>query len=224
MNILVGLLKLTLFLALVGIQKSPTASQDAPLGELFRLSVSSDYVAIGTVTKARLIAQRVPEKKLAPGELIDLGDFRGELLYTFHVENLLCARTDFEPGVPRPEMEGEDFYIFKKKFIDNKERYNQNERYLLFLTPVPNQDQLLKELDLEQGRTYYEAFEGKRGLIPLPDDNLPLLDKLKQVCEAVSPADPQEKLERLKALANSSDPELRQSAKEAMWLIKERMP
>jgi hypothetical protein len=210
--------------SIVRSQLRATEDVSAPPGELFRLTSSSDFVAIGTVTNSQAIANRMTDKEMH--ENFDLSKVVGGMLYTFQVEELICVKTDFMPGVMRPMMTGKDFLIFQRRPIpmyENgiyREFYVVKQRYLMFLTALPHQEQLPKKYKLEESQAYYEAFEGKKGLIPLPDDSLPLLMKLRQFCEALSFADADQKITLLKDLAQSSDPELRQSAKDAIELIK----
>jgi hypothetical protein len=130
------------------------------------------------------------------------------------------------PGLMRPLIKGKDFLIFLRRdtpMYENgheRERVLDKHRYLMFLIALPDQEELPKKYKLEEGQTYYRVFEGQDGLIPLEDDNLPLLLKLRQFCEALSFVDPDQKISLLKELTGSPDPELRQSAKEAIELVR----
>jgi hypothetical protein len=196
----------------------------APPGRLFRFASSSDFVAIGTVTNSQAVLNRLTDKEM--GENFDLGKVIGGMLYTFQVEDLICAKTDFMPGVMRPFMKGKDFLIFLRRDTPmhenghGRERLLDKHRYLMFLMALPKQEELPKKYSLEKGQRYYRVFEGQDGLIPLEDDNLPLLLKLRQFCEALSFVDADQKISLLSDLTQSPDPELRQSAKSAIELVR----
>lgn len=184
---------------------------------------SSDFVVIGKVAgPPRGITKRLSDKELL--ELDDIGKAMGGALYTFQVEKVLCAKTDFTPGGRRGSAPFEKFYIFKTRNqpFHLTEFYRENQRYLMFVKKIPENEMLPKIYRLEERNTYYEAFEGRKGLIPLSNDNLPLLNKLKQLCSAVTPSNPREKIRNLNTLTRSSDPELRQSAIEAIEAIRSR--
>ncbi len=201
--------------------QAPASSNITPHGELFRLATSSDFIAIGTVTSSRAISKRLTEKELL--NLDDVGKTLGGVLYTFHAEQVICARADFKSDTQRPRITSDKFLIFKKRDTRffQEESYKEKILYLILLTALPEQEQLSRAYRLEKGQTYYEAFEGKKGLVPVADDKRPLLIKLKQFCDAVRPPSAIDKLKGLSRLTHARDPDLRQSAKEAIRLIKE---
>lgn len=197
--------------------------EDSPLGEICRLAYSSDFIVIGTVIQSRPIPKRLSNDEVE--KLDDLSKTLGGVLYTFQVEKILCSRADLTLDVRKTQASSERFFIFKirdTRFFQ-EEIYQDKQRYLIFLTAIPHQNQLLNQYNLEKGQIYYRAFEGGKGLVPLSNDDLPLLNKLKQFCAAISPSSPQEKIRRLNNLALSSDPELKQSAIEAIKIIQKNM-
>ncbi|HWP42466.1 MAG TPA: hypothetical protein VNO14_04475, partial [Blastocatellia bacterium] len=183
----------------------------------------SDFIAIGIVIQSHPVPERLSNDEIV--KLDDLSKTLGGVLYTFQVEKVLCSRADLTPDVRKAPASSERFFIFKirdTRFFQ-EEIYQERQRYLIFLTSIPNQNQLLTQYRLEKGRIYYQALEGGKGLIPLSSDEMPLLNKVKQFCEAISPSSPHEKIRRLSNLAVSSDPELRQSAIEAIKIIQKNM-
>jgi hypothetical protein len=212
------------FLTNTVLPQSPSRPvEGSPPGEIYRLASSSDFIAIGTVIQSRPIPKRLSNDEIV--KLDDLSKTLGGVLYTFQVEKVLCSRADLTLDVRKAQASGERFFIFKirdTRFFQ-EEIYQERQRYLIFLTAIPNQNQLLIQYSLEKGRIYYQALGGGEGLIPLSSDEMPLLDKLKQFCAAVSPSSPHEKIRRLSNLAESSDPELKQSAIEAIKIIQKNM-
>lgn len=193
------------------------------LSEMFRLATSSEFAVVGRVVSSRPIAKRLSQQELS--QLDDLSKTLGGVLYTIKVEDVVISRDDFIDSGPKQKITGGDIFIFKKRDASffRGESYDQGQKYLIFLTPLPGLDQLVKEYTLAEGETYYEAFEGKKGLVVLVNDSLPLLVRLRQLGGAVKPDDPQQKLKRLRALTQSNDAELRQAAREAIRMIQERL-
>lgn len=202
--------RLLLFLAILQVQ---VFSADAlPPGELFRLASSSDFIVVGTVTSSRPIGKRLTKKELS--ELDDLSKTLGGYLYILKLEQPICARTDFQSDVARPQFAGRKIYIFKKRDTRffQEEYYQEKQRYLIFLSALPEQKRLQSEYLLDNGHIYYEAFDGKKGLISLPLDKLPLLIKLRTFCQAVHTPTVRRKLTGLSHLSRSTDADLRSSA------------
>ncbi|HLG16048.1 MAG TPA: hypothetical protein VJH03_16315 [Blastocatellia bacterium] len=183
---------------------------------------SSEFVVIGRVGRPRGIHQRLREGERLE---LDLGKVKGGVLFTFEVEKLLCTKADFTRGASRADTPLDKFRIFKTsdQRLEMREFYSQNQRYLMFVKRIPNSEELPTLYNLDEGETYYEAFEGVRGLIPLGEKAPPLVARLEQFCRAVRPVDPRTKLRLLKRLIASSDPELRQTAQEAARVIQKAM-
>jgi hypothetical protein len=227
-----------------GSNPSPAASSSASIpaqesslpatdgsSEIFRLASSADFIAVGTVTEIKGTGRRLTEQEAR--ELEDLSKANGGMVYSFRVEKLICAQTDFKPGVERPTMEGKNLLIFHNLDepvteyegtdtpVKKREKYQLKQQYLLLLRALPEQEQLTRKYNLDGGQTYYTAFEGEKGLIPLPADDSSLSKSLVEFCEALSPAEAQQKLARLNVLMHVASPELRSSAKEAIRAIEQ---
>src|SRR5262245_47997814 len=83
-----------------GRQSQVGVSRMNPPAEIFRLVSNCEFIAIGTVTNSRPVM-----KNLSPEELRELKDVSkpfGGILYTFNIETLLSAKSDFRPGFSRP--------------------------------------------------------------------------------------------------------------------------
>jgi hypothetical protein len=227
-----------------GSHPSPAASSSASIpapesslpvtegsSEIFRLASSADFIAVGILTEIKGTGKRLTEQEAR--ELDDLSKANGGIVYSFRVEQLICAQTDFQPGVGRPTMEGKSLFIFHTLDepvteyegtdtpVKKREKYQLKQRYLLLLTALPEQEQLTRKYILDGGQIYYTAFEGEKGLITLPADDPSLPKNLMEFCEALSPVEAQQKLARLNVLMHVASPELRSSAKEAIRVIEQ---
>jgi hypothetical protein len=192
-----------------------TTTTDA---NLFYLSVSSDLAVVGKVIDSRGIGKRLSKEQIS--KIDDLMKTVGGSLYTIQVEETLIKRSDLGLGESQyPPVNGK-LFLFKKRdgpYFPN-ELYARGQRYLIFLS-APNQANLRKEYMLDSGQTYYQASDPVKGIVQISSSREPFLLKLRQLGEAVRPSDQRQKLQRLKALSRSSDPEIRQSAVEAIKLI-----
>jgi hypothetical protein len=207
-------------LSVAALPQTPFNVSDILPGGLFGMASASRLTVIGTVASSQGIGRRLTEQQRR--DLDDLSKTLGGSLYTIRVESIVCAQTDFERAMPRPQLTNGSLLIFQERdaplYTGDYRRpdYLVKQRYLLFLTAIPDQDKLPVNYDLEAGQTYYEAVKGEKGVIPLPDDKLRLLTNLKLLCEAVRPVELPLKLKHLHDLRRSSDPDLRQSAEEAI--------
>lgn len=223
MKTLMSVLLLNLLALSTGAQ--PLASDSTKLtgAELIRYVSASDFVVIGTVSAPSAIGKRLTEKESR--ELTDLGKTLGGYLYPIRVDTLLFARTDLQPGVNRPRLQGAHLLVFKKRDsrFFQEEVYQEGQQVLIFLTALPDQKALSKEYLLKGDKTYYEAFEGKKGLISISAERRPWLTRLQQLSEALRPADPKKKIERLQRLSAASDVDLKEGARAAIRIIETRM-
>lgn len=203
--------------------QSPAGQRaDMGQGKLFRLASASDVIVIGTVIRAQGIAKRLdPSIKI----LDDLSKTLGGRLYTISVEAVMCAQTDFIPGVARPNLAGKNIFIFIERdapmYRDGNERedFIVNARYLIALVAKPAQADLPVVYQLDAGQTYYRSLDGRNGVFSLADDKLPMLDILRRFCEALQPVDLQLKLKKLNDLRHVSNADLRLSAEAAIRLL-----
>jgi hypothetical protein len=215
--------RLLSFVCLMGLggPAAPLQSQEAPGSVLLRVAKSSDFGVIARVVKTDGIGRRLSDKELL--ELYKQGDLSkglGGTLYTFEIEDVLTRGTDFT-GAAGPQTPGRHVLIFKPRDgpYSPNEMFVQGERYLIFLTPIENQGRLPEEYKLEAGRVYYRAYEPMVGVVQLKPGDAPLLSRVRQLGSAVRPADPRQKLKRLKALTHSRDEKLRGAAAGAVALI-----
>ncbi|HLG17502.1 MAG TPA: hypothetical protein VJH03_23865 [Blastocatellia bacterium] len=158
-------------------------------------------------------------------EVPDLGKVVGGMLFVLQVENILCGRTDFDARVTIARPKPQKILVFKKYDREFYEGgyYQLGQRYLVFLTPHREQKDLATKYRLEAGTTYYEAFEGERGLISLTEEEPPPVAKIRQFCRAVRPAGPDVKIRRLSRLLSSGDAELEQAAVQAIRFFQREM-
>ena len=190
--------------------------------DLFRLAHGSDVIATGTVSARTPRGKRLTEQELL--KLDDLSKALGGVLFTLDVDELLCVKTDFTPGVRRPQVPNKKLLIFKKRDsrFFSSEQYALGHRYIAFLKVLPGQEQLVKEYQLDSGPVYYEAFEGKTGLVDLPADDS-FLTSVKAFCQALAPTSGGAKIRLLDRLAQSADPGLKDSATQASSLVRQNM-
>lgn len=189
--------------------------------ELLDTISNSEFIAIGSVKKREPIGKRISSEELI--KLDDLSKTLGGYLYKFQIESLICAKTDLKAGMARPSLNKKTMYIFKKRDTRffREEFYEVNRRYLMFFTPLTNQDNLSKEYILEKQNTYYEAYGGKKGLIQLTDNKNPLLHRLNSVCNALKPKNKELKINRLKLLLTSPDSEISETSQELVKMLRE---
>jgi hypothetical protein len=214
--------KLLSFICLVGLggQEAPLP-QEAPGRPLLRVATSSEFGVIARVVKTDGIGRRLSDEELL--ELYKQGDLSkglGGTLYTFEVEEVLTRGADFT-GAAGPQTPGRHVLIFKPRDgpYSPNEMFVEGERYLIFLTPIENQEQLPKVYKLDAGHVYYRAYEPSVGVVQLKPDDAPLLSRVRQLGAAVRPADPDQKIKKLKALTHSRDEKLRGAAAGAAALI-----
>jgi hypothetical protein len=174
--------------------------------DLFRRAQSSALIAMVSVLEFRPVRPRVTDY-----EVPDLGKVSGGILITLQVESILCAKTDFAVATSKPRLSAQKILVFKEMKPGRSfegEFYHLAQRYLVFLTPHREQKYLATKYRLEAGTTYYEAFEGERGLISLAGEEPAPVAKIRQFCRALRSGDPNVKIRELTNLLGSGDPEL----------------
>lgn len=199
-----------------------------PVGQkLYYLVSSGDFIAVGRITGISAVVKRLTAEERK--SMKDLGEDYGGEVYTFHVEALLCARTDLQPGVLRPKIDERDLYIFQsadEEMMVNQAHYQVGQRYLMVFVPMTNQERSHKKYMLKADVIYYEAFEEtfelERGLVPLTDANLPWFNKFSTFCQALAPLGREQKLRLLRPLSTSSDYALSESARRAIAHIESK--
>jgi hypothetical protein len=201
------------------------------VASLYKRASASRFVAVGTVVDGRSVMSRKERQYLnALLAAFKEGKERPKPdpdpntighLYTIRLEQILCRQSDFQASLsqslaPDPNV----IYIFVP-FDGNLQPYVErpktNERDLLFLVTPAGQKQWIEEYDLDRDQTYYQAMWRGEGVISLsePGESPPILDKMTQLCQAVQPADPAQKIAALDKLAASGDPVLQKEAAEA---------
>jgi hypothetical protein len=151
----------------------------------------------------------------------DISESVGGSLYVLQVEEILCAKIDFDVTARKPRPKPDKILVFKDR-IDG-EYYQLGQRYLVFLTPHREQKDLATKYRLEAGTTYYEAFEGERGLISFAGEEPAPVAKIKQFCRSLRGTDPNVKIRRLTSLHRSGDPELELAAGQAIEFFRREM-
>lgn len=154
-------------------------------------------------------------------KLDDLSKVLGGTLFTFRVESVIGAKSDFKPGQSRPKLAGRVLRIFvdRRRQALQQEFYIEKQQYLIFLKELPEQTNLTNLFELGEGTTYYGANEGGEGPIQIIDRNSSTLSKIRDFLRALEPTSKEGKLELLKPLVNLPDEDLSQSAKSAITLI-----
>ena len=226
-----GSLKVTLLLVATLLSSGPQALDLSSIqGSIFRRVLQSDYVAVGRITYWQRANMRP-----RPGEpVLDLKWIaRGGWLYRFEIEELLCSSKDLEVQAaatggnpPWPSL----LSLFqtrkeRRTFPAHQptppyEKYPRDDRFLLFVTPRENQQQLPAEYELAAGQIYYRAAERNRGVVSLAS---PESEGIRRFCEAIQVPDPQEKLARVESLAKIPDSDLQISAQEALEFLRKRV-
>lgn len=198
-------------------------SQDRPykpvLADLFRRAQSSELIAIVTVAERRRVRTQISDE-----ELFRLGDMNkgyGGSLYTLKVEEVLCAKTDFDLKARKARLKPDKILVFKDQ-IDG-EYYQLGRRYLVFFTPHREQKDLATKYRLQPRTTYYEAFDGERGLISLAGEEPAPVAKMRQFCRALRPADPDVKIRSLNRLLGSGESDLDQAAAQAIEFFRREL-
>lgn len=201
--------------------RQPSASEmTATSARLFYLSTSSDFAVLGKVIDTRGIGKRLSQEELR--NLDDLGKTLGGTVYTVQVEDVVIRRANFGIGGSQPRAVRGKIQVFKRRDgpYSPNELYVKGQRYLIFLS-TPDQVTLGNRYLLDKGQVYYQAFEPDQGIVRITSLREPFLIELRQLGEAVRPSDPRQKLQRLKVLLRSTEPELRKSANEAIKLIEQ---
>jgi hypothetical protein len=197
--------------------REPAAA--TPISDMLRLATTSEFAVIGKIVNTTGIGKRLSKEELL--KLDDLSKALGGTLYAVHVEEVITSRADFMNGGMSPPHPGDTVLIFKSRDApySPNELYVKGQRYLIFLTPIQNQDSLVKKYELDGGRIYYQAEAPDVGVVQISSASSSTVSKFRQLGAAVKPTDPQQKLKRLKALTRSSDEELREASTEAIRLI-----
>jgi hypothetical protein len=203
--------------------------RDQEIGDLYRRAAASRFVVVGKVVKVDPVADRAWKRPVMDES------FAG-FLYSIAVEKTVCRQADFSThanvaDAPPPVEAAPVVYLLSpdKPLGSRTERLQLGQRYLLFLV-LPDQQQQKNWTDslyLDPQKVYLRGEEQARGVVLLPplDSNNPaakppeVLDKVTQLCQAMSPASVPEKLEALYKLEASGDPILSHEAKEAMQAL-----
>lgn len=191
--------------------------------DLFRRARSSELIAIVTVVEGRGVGTRISTEELM--RLGDIDKAYGGSLFSLQVEDVLFAKTDFVVNASNARPKPDKVLVFKDRAQSfDWAYYEPGQRYLIFLTPHREQNDLATKYKLEAGTAYYEAFEGERGLISLTGEGPPEVAKIKQFCLALRPADPNAKIRRLtRLLGSGEEPELEQAAVQAIEFFQREM-
>lgn len=202
---------------------SPALAKTTADNSLFGLASSSDFGIVGTVSNTTGV-----RKRLSPEELVKLADLSkalGGTIYKIHIDEVVTRRSDFGKGRSSTSFPNGDLFIFRRRdapYFPN-EFYELGQRYLIFVNQIANQTALQKSYELEPKTTYYQAFDPNQGIVRLKSIEDPLVLKFRQLGQAIQPPDLNKKLQRLKILTRSRDPELGQMAEEAIKLIQHKM-
>jgi hypothetical protein len=190
------------------------------LGNLYERAAASRFVIIGTVAKHEIVSNR-----LQPASIDS--NIGGDL-YSITVTTTLCRNAEFRFDATEDAIAEGTVYLFvpyKPYGLEDghrKEHLTVAQQYLLFLTQ-PSKRKLkewTKAFELDSHRTYYRGEQLSRGVIllaqPTAENPVPkqpeVLDKVTQLCQALSPPKLQDKLAALRKLVASEDPILHKEA------------
>jgi hypothetical protein len=205
-------------------QMSPNEHSLVNSGVIFRKVLDSDLIVVGSVIKREGVAKHLNREQVK--KVDDLSKTLGGTLYTIEVESLVCAKSDLKAGAVRPQIARKDVYVFVKRDApmfqngNRREEFREKERYLVLLTAIPEQAALVENYSLDPKNVYYRAVNGESGVISIPDDKNRVLSDLRRFCGALAPSDSDGKLKLLDLLKRSSEGDLRQSAEDALTLLK----
>lgn len=205
------------------------AAANAEYADLFGRAARSTAIVLGKVVEDKGVLKRDLPKLVQVGPDTYLADVTSAVagrLATVEIGESICRGQDFtllslhEVGptgsahifIPAPQMgisTGASTGASR-----TPEQIFKGSQYLLFLTPYPNQENLVENNRLEAGVTYYRAYGGYFGAIELPDESASqerknarshFVDVVRQFCEAVKPPGAAEKIARLRALREKAD-------------------
>jgi|GEM_PF-3775746 len=201
-----------------------SSGSTAPPTEMLRLATESDFAIVGTLVRSEGIVKRLSDEELT--KLDDLNKAVGGIVYIFHVEDVVIKRADFGGAANRMSIPVDNLLIFKRRGAGDpyspNELYVYGKRYLIFVKAFPDPTKLMKDYKLDEKKTYYQAFEPNKGVMLVESNPQQFLLNLKQFGDAVKSPDPRTKLQKLKVLSNSPDPELKQTATAAIKLIHQK--
>jgi len=199
--------------------------EEQELGDLYKRAAASRFVVIGTVLQDSPIGGR--------GTQPSIDDNIAGILHSINIDEVLCRQEGLTGGPVKSWMltpQTINLFVPLNPAVEGrhlrKKRLAAGRRYLLFLV-MPDQAQQKMWTDsfmLDPQTAYYRAEELSRGVVPLLDptaDNTspeqpPVLEKIRQLCRALRPANLDEKLAALNQLAASHDPVLEKEARIAI--------
>jgi len=170
----------------------------------------------------------------------------GGSLYTVAVDQVLCRQSDFSATPSLAASPVDTLYMFvpfqertvrsmldRGRFVEPEALLPQRE-YLLFLRAGPPGAALAERYGLDPGLTYYRAYEGSRGAVPLPDAAHPeepytfvtaLVSAVTTFCGAVQAPDVATKILNLNAVKDdSTDRAWRQNVDAAIRALQQPQP
>ncbi len=211
---------------------------DKDVPPIFSFLLESDLVVIATAGKLTAIGLKVKRVPLEPSDrIVDMSDWMKGTVNSFQIEELLFAKDTFLSFELLSSKTLRTFETFRH-FEDRKYGFLEYHRYLLFLKEIPKDDEIFAKLELDSTKTFYRAYEGATTIFPGPRDPIhgtynvglidlstgkhsELVDTIKQLCEALSPASNKERIANLKRLIRSSNEDLRKNAVYAIGYLEE---
>lgn len=189
---------------------------------LMEFIMKSDYVVIASAGAV------IPVGKRGVNPLnSDASERMVRDLFPISVENVLFSKKAFEDNVlPVPVHKLE--ILTTTKYLDDLILLNGN-RYLLFLTEIPKDDEMFNLLEIDREKTYHRRYAGtttifpvtgrsvhgynKNGLIELSAGKYPeVVDNITRLCAALMTVNKESRLSNLKKLAKSGDKVLSENA------------
>lgn len=215
-------------LAGLGVAMTGVSSGRKPdVGRLASIIASSDYVVVGTVVNRRLVTRRLKPSPAAQGKgprrSIDAKDAVGGATYELQVRQVLCSRTDFQPGIPRPQFSRLVVYQPTERPGPHDAEWMRGAAYVAFVAAAKDQARLQQDNLLDPATTYFESVGGQDGVfytaLPYARE---IEVQISALCTALEPPLAAEKLRRLQELG-SNHPDLAESVAEAAELVRRNM-
>lgn len=211
---------------------------DKDVPPIFSFLLESDLAVIATAGKVSAIGLKVKRIPLeTSNRIVDMSDWMKGSVNSFQIEQLLFDKDAFLASEPLSSSTVRTFETFKH-FEDRKYGFLEYHRYLLFLKRISMEDEIFRKLDLDSSKTYYRVYEGETTLFPVSGPlghgtynvgmidlntgkHSALVDTIKQLSEALSPASDEERIANLKRLTRSSNEDLRKNAEYAIEYLEE---
>lgn len=189
---------------------------------IFHYISNTDHTVVALLDKIDFVGKANKQEKL------DLRNEVAGFVYTFRVEKNLCSKDSFSPKEEPHKNLLQDFKIFVRAG-EQEVSYREGQRYLIFLRQIPKEAKLSSIYKLDEGKTYFQPFEGDKSIFPNEGEYLhsgpkkgiiemsslkhqALIKRVEALCSVLSEEDKNVKIKKLQDLTKSDDEELRNNA------------